>query len=114
MTAVMASTSMDKSKMDLAGVDSGAKTFERRPEEGSAAAAVAMHHTRNVIFRDALKVIDLFACLIVLDRACTSGLLIGLLCSFAIANPCTMQGHQKGTHHEIEAIFRDAFGLCGC
>src|SRR5689334_9346624 len=48
MIAVIASTNMDKSKIDLAGVDSGAKIFVRPVDAaGSAAPAVAVDQNTN-------------------------------------------------------------------
>ncbi len=62
MIPVMASTNMDKSKIDLAGVVSGAKMFVRPVDEaeGAAPAAVAVNQKRSAIIGNAPSVIEFF------------------------------------------------------
>ena len=60
MTAVTASTNMDKPKIVFAGVDAGAKIFvELNGESGAAAAAVATKQKRPATFRSARLVAGL-------------------------------------------------------
>jgi hypothetical protein len=67
----MASTNTDRSKIDLAGVDSGAKILVRTVDgsASTAAAAVAKDKNKNAKMRSALSVIDFVLCRICVDRS---------------------------------------------
>src|SRR5262249_19836754 len=119
MIAQMASTNMDKSKIDLAGVVSGAKMLVRPVEEGSAAATLIKHHNKYPMIRSTPKGIDLFLRRICVDRSL-------YLCVFERLEVCfqppsatqlelpTLQyaGLTARTHHAIEGILHSPFGVC--
>jgi hypothetical protein len=73
MSAVTASTNMDKSKMVFAGVDAGAKIFvELTGDPGVAAAPNAIKQSDNAKIRIALRVAEFCRCRIFQTRRVVS------------------------------------------
>ena len=68
MTAVTASTNMDKPKMVFAGVDAGEKIFVELNGESGAAAAAAMTQNHNAGNLIALRVAELCPCRIFIQE----------------------------------------------
>ena len=105
MIPVMASTNIDKLKIDFAGVDSGAKILVRRVDEESAA-AVAIERTKIRLMAGPS------------ERSCFSGDAFPFLVRFRSApgqsecrggNRFEYAAPARKTHHKTEGIFREPF-----